>query len=333
MTSVLTARPPSAGARKTRLIFSLIATGAGTFAMLQSLISPVLPTIQRDLGTTQAGVSWILIAWLLSASVATPLIGRIGDMIGKERALLIALGSIAVGSVVAGVAPNLTWIVVGRVIQGLGGAVYPVAFGIIRDEFDRARVPSAVGAMSSVIAVGGGIGTVLAGPITDGLGWRWLFFIPLIVTVLIGLLSLRFVPASPHRSGGRINATAAVLLAVWLVALLLPVSVGQTWGWASPLTIALFVVAVLAFIAWIVVESLSADPVIDMTMMRRPAVLMTNLVALFFGAAMFAVLTFLPQFIQTTPTAGYGFGSTVTVAGLLILPRLVISAARSAQPS
>jgi MFS family permease len=83
----------------------------------------VLPTIQHDLGTTQAGVSWILIAWLLSASVATPLIGRVGDMIGKERALLIALGSIAVGSLVAGFAPNLTWLVVGRVIQGLGGAV------------------------------------------------------------------------------------------------------------------------------------------------------------------------------------------------------------------
>jgi MFS family permease len=293
--------------------------------MLQSLISPVLPTIQHDLGTTQAGVSWILIAWLLSASVATPLIGRVGDMIGKERSLLIVLGAIAVGSLVAGFAPNLAVIVIGRVIQGVGGAVYPVGFGIIRDEFDRRRVPSAIGAMSSVIAVGGGVGTVLAGPISDSLGWRWLFFLPLIVTLIIGVLSWRFVPASPVRSGGRINAMAAVALAVWLVALL-PVSVGQTWGWVSPITITLFAVAALAFVAWVTVEVRSKDPVIDMSMMRRPAVLMTNLVALFFGAAMFAILTFLPQFIQTPSSAGYGFGASVTVAGLLIVPMLVTMA-------
>jgi MFS family permease len=204
------------------------------------------------------------------------------------------------------------------------------AFGIIRDEFDRRRVPSAIGAMSSVIAVGGGVGvgvgTVLAGPISDSLGWRWLFFLPLIITLIIGVLSWRFVPASPVRSGGRINAMAAVALAVWLVALLLPLSVGQTWGWGSPITITLFAVAVLAFVAWVTVEVRSKDPVIDMTMMRRPAVLMTNLVALLFGAAMFAILTFLPQFIRTPSSAGYGFGASVTVAGLLILPMLVTMA-------
>jgi MFS family permease len=309
------------------LIFALLSVSAGSFAMLQSLISPVLPTVQHALHTSQAGVSWVLIAWLLSASVATPVLGRAGDIIGKEKTLLVILGAIAVGSLVAALAPNIEVMIAGRVIQGLGGAVYPVSFGIIRDEFEPRRVPSAIGALSSVIAVGGGIGTVLAGPITAGLGWRWLFWIPLVIVAIVGVLCYFFVPESPVRSGGRVNWTASALLGVWLVALLLPVSEGQVWGWGSPTAIAMFGVAGAAFSAWVVVESRSANPVIDMRMMRRRAVWTTNLVALLFGAAMFSVLTYLPQFIEAPRTAGYGFGASVTVAGVIILPMLVTMAA------
>ncbi|MBM9506520.1 MFS transporter [Streptomyces sp. KK5PA1] len=294
--------------------------------MLQSLISPVLPTIQQDLHTTQAGVSWVLIAWLLSASVATPILGRLADMVGKDKALLVVLAAIAAGSLVSALAPNLGVMVAGRVIQGLGGAVYPVAFGILRDEYPPERVPSAVGAMSSVIAVGGGLGTVLAGPITGGLGWRWLFWIPMAAVLVIAALCRRYVPASPVRTGGRIDWPAAALLSVWLLALLLPVSQGQAWGWGSPLTVALLAAAALAFAAWVRRESRSANPVIDMAMMRRPAVWTTNAVALLFGAAMFATLTFLPQLVETPSSAGYGFGASVTVAGLVILPMLATMA-------
>jgi EmrB/QacA subfamily drug resistance transporter len=320
---------PQAVVRRSRirLTFALLSVSTASFSMLQSLISPVLPTVQHALHTSQAGVSWVLIAWLLSASVATPIIGRVGDMIGKEKTLLVILGAIAVGSLVAALAPSIGVMVAGRVIQGLGGAVYPVSFGIIRDEFKPRRVPSAIGALSSVIAVGGGIGTVLAGPITEGLGWRWLFWIPLIIVVIVGVLCRFFVPESPVRSGGRINWVASVLLTVWLVSLLLPVSEGQEWGWGSSATIVLFAVAAVAFTGWVVVESRSANPVIDMRMMRQRAVWTTNLVALLFGAGMFSVLTFLPQFLETPRAAGYGFGSSITVAGLIILPMLVTMAA------
>jgi MFS family permease len=308
------------------LTFALLAVSTGSFAMLQSLISPVLPTVQAALHTTQAGVSWVLIAWLLSASVATPILGRVGDTIGKEKTLLLVLAAIALGSLVAALSPTIGVMVAGRVVQGLGGAVFPIAFGIVRDEFQARRVPSAIGALSSVIAVGGGIGTVLAGPITAGLGWRWLFWIPLVVVVLVGVLARIFVPESPIRSGGRVDWAASTLLAVWMLALLLPVSEGQVWGWTSPLSTVLFVVAAVALAAWIVVEARSGNPVIDMRMMRQTAVWTTNLVALLFGAAMFSVLTFLPQFIETPRSAGYGFGASVTVAGVVILPMLVTMA-------
>jgi MFS family permease len=294
--------------------------------MLQSLVSPVLPTIQLDLHTSQSAVAWTLIAWLLSASVATPILGRVGDMVGKERSLMVVLGAIVLGSLVAALAPNIAVLIVGRVIQGLGGAVYPIAFGIIRDEFPRERVPSAVGSMSSVIAVGGGVGTVLAGPIVDALGWRWLFWIPMIVVAVVAAACHLFVPESPVRSGGKINWVNAGLLAVWLLALLLAVSAGQGWGWGSPATIGLFAVAVIDFVVWVIVESRSGNPLIDMRMMRLLPVWTTNLVALFFGAAMFATVTFLPQFVQTPVSAGYGFGTSVTGSGVLILPLLVTMA-------
>ena len=318
--------PKAAGASRTTAIFAILAVATASFSMLQSLLNPVLPVIQRDLDTTQAAATWILTAWLLSAAVTTPLLGRTGDMVGKKRALMVVLAAVALGSLTCALAPTIGWMLIGRVIQGLGGAVYPLAFGIIRDEFPSARVPSAIGLMSGVIAVGGGIGTVLAGPIVDALGWRWLFWIPLIVVLMTVIAATAIVPESPVRQGGRINWVAGLLLAGWLVALLLPLSQGAIWGWSSWYVVALFALACALFVAWAVVETITANPLVDLRMMRLPIVWPTNLVALLFGAGMFAVLAFVPQFTQTPTNTGYGLGASVTESGLIVLPMLVTMA-------
>jgi EmrB/QacA subfamily drug resistance transporter len=309
-----------------RLTLAVLATVVASFSMLQSLVSPALPVIQRDLHTTPSAVTWVFTALLLSVSVATPLLGRIGDMYGKERTLLLALIALAVGCLIAALAPNIGVLVGARVLQGVGGAVFPLSFGIIRDEFPAERVPSMVGVVSAIIAAGGGLGIVLAGPIVESLGWRWLFWIPMIVIALSTVLVRRYVPESPTRVPGRIDWLAATLLSGWLVALLLPLSAGRSWGWGSLLTIGLFVAAAVLLVGWITVELRSRNPLIDMRMMRLPAVWTTNLVALLFGAAMFAVYAFVPQFMQIPTVAGFGFGSSVTQAGLLMLPMLVTMA-------
>src|SRR3982750_2251617 len=195
-----------------RVTFAVLAAAAAAFSLMQSLVTPVLPTIQLDLHTSTGTVTWVLTAWLLSASVATPLMGRIADMIGKDRTLLVALAAIAVGCLVAAVAPNVTVLIVARVVQGLGSAVFPGSFGIIRDEFPPGRVTSAVGVMSAVIATGSGFGIVLAGPIVGALNWRWLFWIPMAVVIVVGILAWRVVPASPVRTPGKVNWLAAALL-------------------------------------------------------------------------------------------------------------------------
>ena len=304
----------------------VLAAAAAAFSLMQSLVTPVLPTIQRDLHTSPGTVTWVLTAWLLAASVATPLMGRISDMIGKDRTLLIALAAIAVGCLVAALAPNVGVLIFARVLQGLGGAVFPVSFGIIRDEFPPERVTGAVGGMAAVIATGSGLGIVLAGPIVGALDWRWLFWIPMIVVVAVGGLAFRYVPASPVRTPGTVNWLSAVLLSGWLVALLLPLSMGTTWGWGSGRTIGLLILAVVLAIGWVATELRSANPLIDMRMMRLPAVWTTNLVSLLFGAAMFGVFAFLPQLMQIPRSSGYGFGASVTGAGLLMLPMLVTMA-------
>ncbi|WBQ06814.1 MFS transporter [Kribbella sp. CA-293567] len=306
-----------------RITLLVLATAAASFSMLQSLVSPALPVIQRDLHTSQGTVTWTLTAWLLSASVATPLLGRIGDLAGKKRTLLIALAAVAAGSLIAALAPTIGVLIAGRVVQGLGGAIFPLAFGIVHDEFPAERVPSLVGILSAVIAGGGGLGIVLAGPVVQNLDWRWLFWIPLVVIGLAMLAAYRFVPESPSRHPGRVDWFAAAALSSWLVALLLPLSKATVWGWGSGRTTGLLVLAVVLFAGWVAIELRSRNPLIDMRMMRLPAVWTTNLVALLFGAAMFAVYAFVPQFMQVPASTGYGFGATVTRAGLLMLPMLV----------
>jgi EmrB/QacA subfamily drug resistance transporter len=307
-----------------QLTFAVLAIGISAYALLQSLVTPVLPTLQHDLHTTQNTVTWVLTAYLLSASIFTPIMGRIGDMVGKERIFVLTLVALAAGSLLAAVATNVTVMIIARVIQGIGGGVVPLAFGIVRDEFPKAKVAGAVGIISSLAAVGAGLGIVLAGPIVDTLDYHWLFWIPMILTVIAAVAAHFFVPESPVRSGGRISWLPAILLSAWLVALLVPLSEASVWGWGSPKTLGLFAAAVVLAGAWIASEQRARTPLIDLAMMRKPAVWTNNLVALLFGAGMYAVFAFLPEFLQTPKSSGYGFGASITQSGLILLPTTVM---------
>jgi EmrB/QacA subfamily drug resistance transporter len=306
-----------------QVTFAVLAAGVGAFALLQSLVIPVLTTVQHELHTTQSTATWVLTAYLLSASIMTPILGRLGDMIGKKRIFVATLVALAVGSLLAAVAPSIGVLIVARVIQGVAGGMLPVAFGIIRDEFPAEKVSGAVGSIAALTAVGAGLGIVLAGPIVDVLGYRWLFWLPMILTVIAAASALLFVPESPIRAPGRISWLPALLLSAWLVALLLALSEGPQWGWASGRVIGLLAVAVVVAAGWVSTELRAATPLIDMKMMRRTAVWTNNLVALLIGVGMYATFAFLPEFVQTPPAAGYGFGASITRSGLMLLPSAI----------
>ncbi|MGG6383436.1 MFS transporter [Paenarthrobacter sp. NEAU-H11] len=302
------------------MTFAVLTLGVGAYALLQSLVMPVLPTIEVELGTTQTHVTWVLTAYLLSASVFTPIIGRLGDMHGKKRVFVIALAALAVGSLLAALAESLSVMIVARVIQGIGGGVLPLAFGIIRDEFPKEKVVGAIGLIAALTSVGAGLGIVLAGPIVTALGFRWLFWIPLAMVILAGAAAQILIPESLVRTAGRINWVTAMLMSGWLVALLLGVSQAPTSGWGSPVVLGLLAAAAAVAVIWVFVESRSSNPLIDMSMMRIRSVWAANLVALLMGIGMYGVFGFLPQFLQTPLSAGFGFGASVTESGLMLMP-------------
>jgi MFS family permease len=198
--------------------------------------------------------------------------------------------------------------------------VFPLAFGIIRDEFPAVRVASAIGVMSAILGAGAGAGIVLAGPILVHLNYHWLFWIPLMMSVAATIATFAFVPESPVRSPGRINWLGAVLMSGWLVTGLLAISYAPTWGWGSTSVLVLGAATAVLVAVWVISENRSDSPLVDMKMMRIPAVWSTNLAALLFGFGMFAMFIVLPQFTQTPTHVGYGFGASVTQSGLYLLP-------------
>ncbi len=303
--------------------FGVLALGVGAFALLQSLVIPVLTTVQHDLHTSQSTVTWVLTAYLLSASIMTPILGRVGDMAGKKRVFVATLVALAVGSLLAAVASSIALMIVARVIQGFAGGMLPVAFGIIRDEFPAERVSGAVGVIAALTAVGAGLGIVLAGPIVAALDWHWLFWLPLILTVVAAGCAIAFVPESPVRTNGRISWLPAVLLSAWLVALLVALSEAPDWGWRSGRVLGLLAGAVVLGAFWLLAELRASTPVIDLKMMRLTAVWTNNLVALLIGIGMYATFAFLPEFVQTPTIAGYGFGASITKSGLMLLPSAI----------
>src|SRR5215210_6672251 len=169
------------------------------------MVIPALPALQRELHTTTTWVTWVLTVFLLVASVATPLLGKLGDQYGKERLLVISLSLFSVGCLGAALAPNI-WALIGfRALAGAGGAVFPLSYAIIRDEFPREKVGVAIGLVSAVFGIGGGIGIVLSGLIVDNLSWRWLFIVGAAGIGVAVVLVHRFVPESPIKTPSRID--------------------------------------------------------------------------------------------------------------------------------
>jgi EmrB/QacA subfamily drug resistance transporter len=303
--------------------FWILASGAISYALLQSLVIPALPQLQHSLHTSETSVSWVLTAYLLSASVGTPILGRLGDMYGKERVLVFTLAMLAVGTLLSAAATSMGPLLAGRVIQGAGGGIFPLAFGIIRDEFPKEKVAGGIGLMSSLLGIGGGAGVVMAGVIVEHLSYHWLFWIPFVAIVGATIATWRFVPESPVKTPGRVDWLSAALMSTGLVIVLISVSQTTVWGWGSPKFWAMFVVGNLILGAWIRNEIRSDEPLVDMSMMRIRGVWTTNTVAFLLGVGMYSAFILIPQYVQEPSSTHYGFGVSIVASGLFLLPSTV----------
>ncbi|MFE9170942.1 MFS transporter [Streptomyces kebangsaanensis] len=317
------ARPAATGepaAPRPNAVVAVLAFGGIVVSLMQTLVIPIIPELPQLLHASASDTVWAVTATLLAAAVATPVMGRLGDMYGKRRMLLLSLAMLVAGSVTAALSDSLTPMIVGRALQGLASGVIPLGISIMRDELPAERLGSATAMISASLGVGGALGLPAAALIAEGLNWHMLFWVSAGLGVVAAVLVLGVVPESEVRTGGRFDLPGAIGMAVGLVCLLLAISKGADWGWAGGTTLGLFATAVVVLLAWGLFELRVDAPLVDLRTTARRQVLVTNLASVAIGFAMFSMSLVIPQLLQLPEQTGYGLGRSLLTSGLVMAP-------------
>jgi len=310
----------SADRRRHTVTLAVLAIGALAFSLAQTAIVPALGAMQRDFGVGANDLTWVMTADFLAASVATPVFGRLGDMFGKRRFLALSLAAFAIGSLVCALGDGLGPTIAGRALQGVGGGVFPLSSGIVRDELPLPRVSSGIALLGATAGVGGAIALPLGGLLVDRASYHGIFWISAALAVVAALATVRLVPESPVRSAGRIDLRGAALLTIGLCAVLVAISRADAWAWASPRTVGLAGAGLAILGLFAAFERRHPAPLVNMRSLSRPAVLITNLVTLLIGFGLFGTFILIPQIAQLPAGGDVGLGLSATEAGLVIAP-------------
>ncbi|MDX6740756.1 MFS transporter [Actinocorallia sp. A-T 12471] len=299
----------------------ILAFSGITVSLMQTLVIPLVPRLPALLNASTADTAWTVTVTLLAAAVATPVVGRLGDMYGKRRMLLLSLGALVVGAVIVALSNSLPPMLVGRALQGMAGGVIPLGISIMRDELPPHRLGSATATMSSSLGVGSALGLPAAALIADHAHWHTPFWIAAVLGALAMALVLRYIPESKVRSGGRFDLVGAFGLSIVLVCLLLVISKGSDLGWTSRTTLSLLAAAAVVLAAWIPFELRRRAPLVDLRTFARPQVLLTNAASVIFAFGMFGIALVLPQVLQLPEATGYGLGQSMVSVGLVMAPQ------------
>jgi MFS family permease len=290
-------------------------------ALMQTLVVPLIGDLPVILNTTASNATWVITATLVAGAVCTPITGRLGDLYGKRRMLLICTVPLIAGSVTCALATSVVPMVTGRALQGMGMGLIPIGISAMRDLVPAERLNSSIAMMSASMGIGGALGLPLAAAVVQNANWRVLFWGAAALSVVIAALIWKFVPATPvDPAAGKFDPIGAVGIAIGLVCLLLGVSKGAAWGWTSGAIIGLFVAAVVVLIVWGWWELRTTDPLVDLRTTIRPQVLFTNIAGLVIGFAMYAQSLILPQLLQLPESTGYGLGQSMIMMGIWMIP-------------
>ncbi|MFJ8107468.1 MFS transporter [Streptomyces sp. NPDC096132] len=331
------ARPAAAGTSalpRSNAVVAVLALAGIVVSLMQTLVIPIVPELPKLLDAPASDTAWAVTATLLAAAVATPVVGRLGDMVGKRRMLVASILMLISGSLVCALADSLVPMIVGRALQGLSAAVVPLGISILRDTVPAEKLAGSTAVMSASLGVGGALGLPAAAFIADNWDWHVLFWTSAALGVVALLLVLLVVPESHNRTGGRFDLVGSLGLSAGLVALLLAVSKGADWGWTSATTLGLGAAAVVILVAWGRWELKAEQPLVDLRTTARTQVLFTNLASVALGFSMFAMSLVLPQLLQLPEQTGYGLGKSMLTVGLVLAPQglvMMVMSAVSAQ--
>ena len=305
---------------------TLVALALLTLALsvVQTAITPAIPVVQRDLGVGTTTIAWILSAYSLVAAVTTPIVGRLGDIFGRDRMLLVIVGSACAGCALIALTHSLPLLLVGRALQGAGGSIFALAFGVVRDEAPPARRALGFGVIGAMWGVGASAGYPLGGVIVDVLSYHWIFWSGLIGIGLSGAFARLVIPRSPLRTPAPVDAAGAALLAAGLASVLVAISEGIHWGWASARLLALAAGGVLVLVAWVRRELRVVAPMVDIRLLRLRGIWPVNASGFCTAFGMLIMFLLVPKLAQTSAASGYGFGDSVLRSSFYLLPMSLV---------
>ncbi|MGF0173696.1 MFS transporter [Streptomyces sp. Marseille-Q5077] len=317
-------KPPCVSTLRDRLAVPVLAFGGILMAVMQTVVVPLLPDLPRLTGASAGTVSWMVTATLLSGAVLTPVLGRAGDMYGKRRVLMSALGLMTLGSVVCALTSDIGVLIAARTLSGAAAAVVPLSISILRDELPPERRGSAVALMSATVGIGAALGLPLAAVIVQYANWHTMFWVTSALGVA-GVTLVRWaVRESPVRQSGRFDVSGTLGLAVGLVCLLLGVSQGGQWGWGSARVVGLFAGAVVVLALWCRQQLRTKEPLVDLRLVAEPRVGLSHVAALLAGFAFYANTLVTAQLVQAPKATGYGLGLSIVATGMCLLPSGVV---------
>ncbi len=304
--------------RRILLVFAGLLVAMLLSSLDQTIFSTALPTIVGELDGVDH-MLWVTTVYLLAATIMMPIYGKLGDLVGRKGLFLGALGLFLAGSIVGGLAPDMTWLIVGRGIQGLGGGgLMILAQAIIADVVPVRERSKYMGVMGAVFGLSSVAGPLLGGWFTEGIGWRWAFWINIPLALLAIAFAAFFLKLPRHRVKVRFDVAGVATMAIAVTSIILITSWGGTqYDWNSPTIVALIVIAVLAAAAFVWAESRAAEPIIPLALFRNRNFVLATAAGLVIGISMFGTLAYLPTYLQMVT------GVNATVSGFMLIPMIV----------
>lgn len=305
--------------RPTLVVVILALTGL-TVSVMQTVVVPLLPHLPSILSTSPESSTWVLTLTLMVGAVFTPIAGRLGDMVGKKRMLLISTSMMVIGSLICAAADGLVAMLVGRGLQGLSLGSIALGISLMRDVLPKERLGSAVALMSATLGIGGAMGLPLSALIAQHTSWRYLFLASSLLGAAAFAAILFAIPDSPVRSGGAFDIPGAIVFTFLLLTLLFALTKTASWGWGDWRVLTLIAVAAALVPLFIGIQRRSRSPMVDIAVSLRPTVLYTNLASILLGFAMYTCNLVITQLLQAPTYTGYGYGQSMVVAGLCAAP-------------